>query len=35
MLQVDGATLVVEEDRAEAAFDYFFDILGTTHDREG
>jgi hypothetical protein len=33
--QVDGATLVMEEKKAEAAFNYFSGILGTTHDREG
>jgi hypothetical protein len=35
MLQVDGATLVTEEEKVEAAFNYFSGILGTTHDREG
>jgi hypothetical protein len=35
MLQVDGATLVAEGEKAEAAFDYFFGILGTTHDMVG
>jgi hypothetical protein len=28
MLQVDGATLVAEDDKAEAAFNYFSGILG-------
>jgi hypothetical protein len=35
MLQVEGATLVTEEEKAEVAFNYFSGILGTTHDREG
>jgi hypothetical protein len=34
MLQIHGATLVAEE-KAEAAFNYFYGILGTAHDREG
>jgi hypothetical protein len=28
MLHVDGATLVAEDDKVEAAFNYFFGILG-------
>jgi hypothetical protein len=35
MLEVDGATLVTEEEKAEAAFLYFSIILGTARDREG
>jgi hypothetical protein len=34
-LEVNGATLVTEEEKAEAAFHYFSGILGTAHDREG
>lgn len=34
-LQVNGTTLMVEDDKANAAFNYFFDIFGTSHDREG
>jgi hypothetical protein len=32
-LQVDRATLVTEDDKEETAFNYFFDILGTSLER--
>jgi hypothetical protein len=35
MLQVEGATLVTEEEKVEAAFNYFSGILGMNHDKEG
>jgi hypothetical protein len=35
MLEVEVVTLVAEEEKAEAAFNYFSGILGTTQDREG
>jgi hypothetical protein len=35
MLQIDGATLVIEEEKAEAAFNYFSEVLGSPHYREG
>jgi hypothetical protein len=31
MLQVEGATLVTEEEKVEATFNYFSSILGTAH----
>jgi hypothetical protein len=35
MLQVERGTLVAEEEKAEAAFNYLSGILGMAHDREG
>jgi hypothetical protein len=35
MLEVEVVTLVAEEEKAEAGFNYFSGILGTDHDKEG
>jgi hypothetical protein len=35
MLEVEVVTLVAEEEKAEAGFNYFSGILGTAHDKEG
>jgi hypothetical protein len=35
MLHIDGATLVIEEEKAEAAFNYFSEVLGSPHYRDG
>jgi acetamidase/formamidase len=35
ILQVDGATLVAEDEKVEAAFSYFFGILGTAPRQGG